>query len=390
MSSPNTIPAALIRSLYSSLDVVSREMIGMIPAVLRDPSCDRAAVGQPVFSFVAPAAVATNITPAVTPPDDGEQTLTTKSVAITKSRRVPIRWQGEETLQMKTGPGSQNIRAMQMQQAIRTLTNEMEGDLCGLWPKFSRAFGAATTDPFTSSLIDPAGCRQILTDNGAPLSDLQMVINTSAGAKLRNLAQLTKANEADDTTMLRQGELLDLHGFKIRESGGIARPASGAMASATTSAAALTVGQTVLPLATAGTGQVAAGDVLTLANDTNKYIVASVSFAGANPASGDTITIQAPGIRIAQGSAARLITVVAISARNLAFARSAIVFASRLPALPDGGDMAIDRTTIIDERSGMAFEVAMYAQYRQMQYEISAAWGQEVVKNEHTSVLLGG
>jgi hypothetical protein len=65
------------------------------------------------------------------------------------------------------------------------------------------------------------------------------------------------------------------------------------------------------------------------------------------------------------------------------------VLATRLPALPDGGDMAVDRTTIIDDRSGLAFEVAMYAQYRQMQYEISCAWGSAVLKPEHTAVLLG-
>lgn len=385
----NTI-TNLVPDLYSALDVVSREMVGFIPAVTRDSTTSRAALNQTVRSFVAPASTAGNITPGVTPPDDGDQTIGNVSLSITKARRVPIRWNGEETLGLNSnGPGSTAIRVNQIAQAMRTLVNEIEVDLAALHTTASRACGTATTDPFATNLGDPAQLRKILVDNGNGGTDMQLVISTSAGAAMRTLAQLTKANEAGDTSLLRQGVLLDIHGFAIRESAQVARPVAGTMASATSTSAAFTVGQTAIPLATAGTGLVSAGDVITFANDTNKYVVASVVFAGANPASGDVITLAAPGLRLAQGAATRAITVVAISGRNMGFSRHALVLATRLPALPDGGDLAIDRTTITDPRSGLSFEIAMYAQYRQMQYEISAAWGVKNVKPEHTAILLG-
>jgi hypothetical protein len=112
-------------------------------------------------------------------------------------------------------------------------------------------------------------------------------------------------------------------------------------------------------------------------------------FAGANPASGDIITIAAPGIRVAVCASATNITVVDSAVQNLAFSPSAIVLAQRLPALPDGGDMADDRMTIVDPRSGLPFELAVYRQYRQVHYELSAAWGVKNIKPEHTAILLG-
>ncbi|MFX6330770.1 P22 phage major capsid protein family protein, partial [Acinetobacter baumannii] len=85
-------------------------------------------------------------------------------------------------------------------QAMRTLVNEMETDLANLFAGASRATGTAGTTPFASTLTDTAQARRILSDNGAPLSDLQLVIDTAAGASMRTLTQLTKANEAADAS----------------------------------------------------------------------------------------------------------------------------------------------------------------------------------------------
>lgn len=380
----------LIPSAYAALDVVSRELVGFIPSVTRDATVERAAVGQTVYSHVAPASTAADITPGQLPPDTGDQTIGSVGMSITKSRGVPIRWLGEESMGLNNGGAGQgSVFQNQVAQAVRTLVNEIESDLAGLHIYASRAYGTAGTTPFGTAgdFTAAAESRRILVDNGAPTSDLQLVFDTAAGARLRGL-QSTYINNGTDA-ILRQGVLLDVNGMMLRESAQIKTPAAGAMANATTTAVALTVGQTAIPVATAGTGVVAAGDVITIANDTNKYVVTSVAFAGANPAAGDIITIAAPGLRKAQGAAAYAITVVAAAARNMAFSSNAIVLAQRLPALPPGGDSAVDRTTITDPRSGLTFEMAMYAEYRRMHIEISAAWGVKMVKPEHAAILLG-
>lgn len=383
----NTL-TSLIPDVYAALDVVSRELVGVLPAMTRDATYERAAVGQNVRVFVAPAATATDITPGVTPPDDGDQTIGNINLTITKAKRVPFRWNGEQSRGINNGgPGVLNIQQNQIAQGIRTIVNLMETDAANLVLQASRATGIAGTSPFATNLTDSAQARKILSDNGAPLNDLHMVIDTTSGAAMRTLTQLTRANEAADTTMLRQGELLNLHGFAIRESAQIPTPAIGTSSNTGTSnTAGYAIGSTVITLAAAGTGTILAGDLVTFTGDTNKY---GVAVGIASLAAGGNITLEAPGLRKALPTSAVTISVVAQSTRNFFFARTAIALAARLPALPDGGDLATDRITVTDPRSGMSFEIAQYPQYRQIQYEISAAWGVGMVKVEHTGTLLG-
>lgn len=379
----NTL-TSLIPALYSALDIVSRELVGAIPCATRDSTATRAAVGQNVFSFKTPTAVSSNITPGVTPPDDGDQTIGNVSLTITKAKRVPFRWNGEEELGLNNnGAGASAVKSDQITQAIRTLVNEMEADLIvAARVASSRAFGTAGTTPFASTLGDPAQLRKILDDNGAPKNDRCLIIDTTAGANLRTLAQLTKANESGTTLTLREGELLNLHGFSIHESAGVVGVTKGTGAAYTTNAAAYAVGATVITLIT-GTGTVLAGDMVTFAGDTNKYVVET------GTAAAGAITLAAPGLRVALAASAVAMTLIANYTPNIGFSASSLMLATRAPALPDGGDAAVDRMTITDPRSGISFEVAMYAQYRQMQYEVSAAWGVKGIKSQHSAILLG-
>ena len=372
--------------LYEALDTISRELVGFIPSVTLNSSVERAAVGQTIRSPYTQASAAADITPAQLAPNTGDQTILNKTMTISKSRGVPIRWNGEEQKGLNTGAGYQNILRDQFAQAMRTLTNEMEADLAGLHTTASRAYGTAGTTPFASDLSDTAQVRKILADNGAPLSDMQLVLDTTAGAKMRTLTQLTKANEAADASLLRQGVLLDVHGMQIRESAQVATATAGTGASATTDNAGYAIGATVITLASIGTGTILAGDVITFAGDTNKYVVES---GDADVSGGGTITLAAPGLRQAIAASATAITVVAASARNMAFSKSAIILATRAPERPAEGDNAEDVMMITDPRSGISFEVALYKEYRQVHYEISAAWGYQNFKPAHTALLLG-
>ena len=385
----------LAADLYVAADVVSRELTGFIPAVTVNANgSERAAKGDTVRSHFTRAAVAGDRTVAMTISEGTDQTVDNKTVTIDKDRSVEIPWTGEDIKHVNNGSGFETIYGDQIAQAMRTLTNEIEVDLAtAAYLGASRAYGTPASTPFATAgdFTDASFVKKILVDNGAGEVDHQLVMNTAAGATIQG--KQAAANIAGDDTLQRQGILLPLSGIDLRQSAQVITHTAGAMASATTNAAGYAIGATVLTLATAGTGVVAAGDIITLAGDTNKYVVASVVFAGANPAAGDTITLQDTGLRVAITTAATAITVVATSARNIAFKRTAIELVIRAPATPMIGgvirDAAVDRMMIVDPRSGIPFEAAVYLGQGKAMLQIAAAWGKKVWKTEHVATLLG-
>lgn len=380
----NTL-TGLLPTLYESLDIVSRELVGFIPSVAMDASAERAAVGQQILVPITPAAQSNDITPGVTAPNTGDQIIGNTPLTISAAKAVPFRWNGEEQKGINTGPGYAKIKNDQITQAMRTLTNGIELFVASTaYIGASRATGTAGTTPFTAAtgLQATALARKVLSDNGSPLSDIHFTLNTAAGANMRQLLQLTAVNEAGDESLLRQGTLTNIHGFDLRESAQIL-PTTKGTGSAYVTNGAVAAGATVIPLQT-GTGTVVPGDVVTFAGDPNEYVVAS----GGGIAAPGSITINKPGLLTALAGNTAM-TIGGNYTPNLAYHRNAIALVTRAPALPVEGDMAVDRETIIDPRSGLAFDVSMYKQYRQVYYEIAIAYGAGVIKPEHVTTVMG-
>lgn len=381
----NTL-TGLIPTLYEALNVVSREMVGFIPAVLRDSNAERAAVNQTVRVPIGEAGALEDVTPGATPANTGDTAPTYADIVITNSKVAPIRWNGEEQLAVGTSGTYNRILADQFADGIRKLVNAMEAS-CYLAAKTaaSRAFGTAGTTPFATAndLSDLAGIAKILDDNGCPTSDRQLVLNSAAVANLRGKqAVLFRVNEAGSSDMLRTGMTDLLQNFAIRYSGGISTHTKGTGTGyLVNNGSGIAIGGTTIAVDT-GSGTVLAGDVITAAADTtNKYVVGTAL-------SGGSLAINKPGALIAFPDNNAL-TVGNNYTGNFAFRRSALVLACRAPAVPQGGDSADDAMMLTDPISGLSFEVRMYRQYRQVKFEVGMAWGAAGIKPEHISILLG-
>jgi hypothetical protein len=373
----------LAADLYKAADVVGRELTGITSsATINGSGSERVALNDVVRSHFTRSATAVDNAPAMTIPEGTDQTVDSKTLSITKSRGVQIPWTGEDIRHVNNGSGFETIYGDQIRQAMRTLTNEIEIDLAtAAYLGASRAFGTAGTTPFGSNFDEVAELRKILVDNGAPMTDVTMVLNTAAGTKLRNLAQLQKANENGSTDLLRNGVLLDLQGIMLKESAGIQLPAiGGGSGYLVNNAGGYAIGATAITVDT-GSGTIVAGDIVTFAGDTNKYVVASALAA-------NVVTLASSGLRKAAADNAA-ITVVAASTRNVVFHRNALELAIRAPAMPNGGDAAVDAMTIQDPYSGLVFEVRAYKGFQKAMFNVSAAWGTKLWKPEFAAVLLG-
>jgi hypothetical protein len=388
----------LLPTIYDALDIVARELVGFIPAVTRNSTAERVTLNQNVTFPIAPAVTLSDITPGQLPPDDGDQTIGTSTLTITKSKYAPVRWSGEEQLGVSnTYPTNVQPTIMrdQFAQAMRALCNAVEADLfTAVNTGASRAFGSngqtlPTTAPFAtaSDLSDSAGVRRILDDNGTTQTDLHLVLGSAAMQNIRGKqAVLFRVNEAGTAELLRQGTIGMLEGFAIHNSAAVVQVAAGTGAAYVTSGSSAAGTNTVV-LAT-GSGTVLPGDIVKFAADTNNLYVVTAGISAPG-----TITLGTPGLKVTipTGNA---MTIIAAHTPNFAFNRAAVQLVTRAPAMPVGPDgrpmdAADDVIEVVDPISGLAFQVAAYRLYRRIKYEVGLAWGVKTIKNDFVATLIG-
>ncbi|MDR3088384.1 MAG: hypothetical protein LBU39_01025 [Desulfobulbaceae bacterium] len=373
----------LIPTLYRAVDTVSRELTGMIPSVTLFPDAEQAAVGQSITYPVTAPQAPVDIVPGAVADTAGNQFVGNATMLISKSRMVPVKWNGEE--QVGISQMYDRVLEQQFAQAMRALTNEIEADLCALYKEGSRAYGSVGQMPFTleGDFTDATLAKKILLDNGAPTSGLKMVVGTTAGAYLTGRQATFRIQ--GDREMLTQGVIRDIEGMAIRQSSAIKThmPGTGAgylVNDTFTPATNPQDGSLMIRLDT-GTGTILAGDIVTVAGSANKYVVSSDFTA-------PYLTLAGPSRQIAAIADNAAITPVGGYTANMLFHESAIHLLTKLPAMPQGGDSADDVEVITDPISGLSFQVALYRERRQIRYEIGVAWGVKAVKPAHIALLI--
>jgi len=372
----------LAPTLYSAAQEVSNEPFGVVDAIYTDFDNKGVAKGDSVKVPVAPTRAASNFTPAAASSSGSDAIADAVEVSITESRKVSWHLTGEQQRSLANGGTQQEWVRQLIAQGMRTLRNEAEEDAFeAVYKGASRAAGEAGTTPFQSNLDELIDVRKILRDNGAPMSDLQLVVDTAAEVELLKLSVVQQAYAAGSDAERRQGTVGRQFGFRISQSAGISIHTKGNATGYDIAAGAL-IGDTTLSVDGSDSGTMLAGDIIQFDTDGYNYVVHSNTVDGS--ATGD-IVIGRPGLVAALTAADEGVTGDSYTP-NLAFERNAVVGIMRPPLVP--ANPTITQLPISDGK-GMTYLLLDIAQYGQRTWELHLAWGFKTVQPEHVAILMG-
>ena len=374
----NTL-SALTPTLYSVAQEVSNEAFGVVAAINANFDDKGVAKGDKVIVPVAPTRAAEDFSPSNATSTGSDAVAANVEVQITASKKVSWHLTGEQIRSLENGGTDQEWIRQLVAQGMRALRNAAEtAAAAAVKGGASRAIGTAGTTPFGSDINLIAEARKVLLDNGAPLSDMQLVVDTAAGLNMRKLGIIQQAYLAGSDQERRTGNIMRQFGFAISESAGITSHTKGTGASYVTDGATA-AGVSSITLKT-GTGTVLAGDVVTFAADsTNKYVVnTGVTAAG-------TIVVGRPGARVAIADA-NAMTIGNSYTPNLAFERSAVVGVMRPPIMPENPTI---QQMLVSDPLGMTYLMLDIAQYGQRTWELHLAYGFKAVQPEHIAIVMG-
>jgi len=374
----NTL-TALQPVLYSAAQTVSNEAFGVVSSITTSFDDKGVAIGDLVKVPIAPTRTPTDFTPGVSGAQGDDATATTADVAITASKKVSWFLTGEQVKSLSNAGSDKEWVRQLVAQGMRSLRNLAEVEAVNAIKQgASRAVGTAGTNPFASDINIIPDVRKVLFDNGAPMADLQLCLDSTAGVAARKLGIIQQAYQAGSEEERRSGDLLRQFGFNIRESAGIGLHTKGA-GSAYVTSGSTAAGVTDIALVT-GSGIVKAGDVVTFAADSaNKYVV------NTGVAAPGTIKLGRPGARVTIATA-NAMTIGNNYTSNLAFERSAVVGIMRPPVFPQNATI---NQMLISDSQGMTYLLLEIQQYGQTTWELHLAYGFKVVQSEHVAIVMG-
>ena len=369
---------ALQPVLYSAAQEVSSEPFGVISGIAASFDDKAVALGDAVKVPVAPTRSTSDYTPAMTTTAGADATASTVDVSITANKVVSWNMTGEQLRSLQNGSTDGEWVRQMVAQGMRALRNGAESACAqAIKEGASRAVGTAGTNPFASDISIMPDARKVLFDNGAPLSDLQFCIDSTAGVAARKLGIIQQAYQAGTDAERRSGDLMRQYGFSIRESAGIATHTKGTGTLYVTSGSTAP-GVTDIALVT-GTNTVLAGDVVTFAADTNNKYVVNTGVAAPGTIKGR------PGAKVTIATA-NAMTIGNNYTANLAFERNAVVGIMRPPVMPPNPLM---QTTMISDKQGLTYLLVQIAGDGMVTWRLHLCYGFKVVQSEHVAIVMG-
>lgn len=361
----NDITAVVPQLLAQGLMALRQNAI-MPLLVNRDYEDMAAEKGNSVDVPIPSAVTAVAVVPSPTPPANADQTPTKVNVPLDQWYEAPFYLTDREMMEVMDG-----YIPMTASEAIKALANNIDNYIFStMYPEIYGFVGTPGTTPFTTDVSDATQARATLNKQLAPQQDLRFVMDPDAEAKALELRAFHDMSFSGQALGILQGEVGTKFGFNFAMDQNVPTHTNSGGAGWLVNNASVAIGDTSVPIDT-GSGDPAAGDIFTVAGDTQTYTV--TAFAGG-------VMSFSPAAKVAWLNNAA-ITFKASHVVNLAFHRDCLAFASRpLQDQDFSGGSIIQSAT--DPVSGLSMRLEVSRQHKQTRWSFDMLYGGKVIRPE--------
>ena len=376
MANTNTLTNAIPTILAQGL-MALRENAIVARLVNSSYSREAAEKGDTIDIPIPSAITAQAVTPSYVPPDDSGVTPTKVSISLDQWYEAPF-FMSDKDL----GEAISGIVPLQVSEAVKALANNVDTYLLNLGKSFYGAVGTAGTTPFASDVQAAVDARKLLFDQLAPPGDRRAVLDPAAEANaLMNRAFQDQSWRGDGSGII-EGQIGRKFGFDFFHDQNVQTQTLVAAGTILTDQADIAIGDTTVHFDGITTAA-AAGEIFTVAGDSQQYVITSVGALATN----DQDWTFYPPAKVAWGDSTA-VTMVATNVMNLAFHRDAIGFATRALEAPGDGLGALIESAV-DPVSGLTLRLEVSRQHKRTRWSFDILYGVKTVRAELACRLLG-
>ncbi len=399
----NTLTVLLPKIISRGL-MALRERVIMPRLVNSDYSAEAVAEGTEI-TIPLPVAVAdipvapSNVSVAPT-----DVTPTSVTLPLDQWRQsTPIGLTDKEKVEIMT---KDDFLPMQFSEAIKGIANRLNEYIWGKYTTTTSGIygfianpsaGVGTIiDPFATGVTDTSGvsaatgAKRVLNAQLCPRDDRRGVLSFNAEAAMLDLGAISDAEKIGSSEVKINGEVGRKFGINWFADDHVPTHTVGTSYEASPTDVTLketeAAGSSAISILDVGAGTLVAGDIFTIAGDTQTYCVTGASAPYTLHPSNDTQVSIVPDLQVTQTSGGQVVTVKNSHVVNLVFHRDAFGFAMRTLAIEEEGRQIM---TMTDPISGISLRLEIEQQHKQTTYAFDVLYGATLVRPELAMRIAG-
>ena len=363
--------SAVLQTILSRASLKLRQSALMPQMVNRSIGEEFKKQGQSIDIDMPGTGTLVDVVPSATPRAAPDYTAVPKTLTLSWWKESPFKLDDQDRQFLQKGEDGKPLALPQrIEDAVDAVADGVNDLILESYKDVYNTVGSVGTIPFASTTAIAGEAKAIISSAGSMnLNNLMMVLEPFAYNNAAQIVKFADASASTDPNVIIEGRVGRKLGFNWVELNKMPYHTAGTGGTITSNGAHATTGVTTISIANSAAGTLLEGDIITIAGDTQNYVVgADVTWSGAG---NQNVTIS-PGLKIAlAGSDA--ITRLGSHTVNLAFHPDAIAFASRQMDDPDRDEKLIQFLT--DPVSGLALRVEKERQHKQTVWSIDCLAG---------------